>query len=128
MSKTSKRRITTEIAGHVIRHVRDNALDGYGWSIPAVQMGNGKFRKYVPVLVDHDEIVMDDEGHVIFIQKGAVSLIRGLVTRMIQAAMAYEIFAGSPHLERGDKRKFRAIAAILDGVTTMMQDALKKVA
>lgn len=126
MSKVCRREIEPDEVTAVIRHVRDYAFD-YGWTIPPVQMGSGEFRKYFPVLVDHDGLVIDDAGHAIYVQKGAVSFMRATITRNERAAAAWEIFSGSPHLERGDKRKFRAIAAVLDGVTTMMQDALKKV-
>ena len=127
MSKLGKLGITRANVHTVVRHVRDNPFE-YGWMIPFVQKGQGELRRYFPILVDHDgDITLTDAEHLRYFQAGTASIVRNMMTEGQHLADQLEIFAGSPHLTRADKRKLRGASAVVTGVVTMLPDVIKAV-
>lgn len=126
MSRIERRRVTHEETGRTIRHVRDHE-DEYGWTIPPIQKGSGKYRRYWATLVqtkDNDSTITAD--HLQCFDYGMISAVRTIATQTRHILGAAEIVAESSGLTRGQRRQYRAFAAMLASADAIAQQLLNE--
>lgn len=126
VSKIERRGVTHEEVGRTLRHVRDNEYE-YGWTVPPVQKGSGKYRRYWATLVqtkDTDSTISAD--HLECFDYGMISAVRTIVTQIHHMLGAAEIVAESSGMTRGQRRQYRAFAGTLASAEAIAQQMLNE--
>lgn len=119
VSKYEKEEIAAEAVGRCLRHVRDNE-DEYGWTVPPVQKGRGKHRRYyvVHAAAKGVDSKISDE-HLECFDKGMISAVGTVTTQIGHVLGAAELVAESDGMGRGQRRQYRALASQLAGAHAM---------
>lgn len=128
MSRIERRRVAHEEVGRTLRHVRDHE-DEYGWTVPPVQKGNGKFRRYWPVHAQSKTVDSTiSAAHLECFDYGARSAVRNIATEIGHVLGAAELVADSAGLSRSQRRQYRALASHLAGADAIARQLLRDAA
>jgi hypothetical protein len=128
MSRIERRRISNEEVGRTLRHVRDYEFE-YGWTVPPVQKGNGKFRRYFPVHVKSKDVDSTISAkHLECIDYGLISAVKTIATQIGHVLGAVEMISETANMSRGHRRQYRAMASQLAGADAIAQQLVRDTA